>query len=95
MKSTAGVAETARAVNATEISARATTIAALARIEANDGVVAPEVDFASHRDEVTAGCGWPLKVAQHVTETPPATAEELTVLRDLHARTRLAHSQPA
>ena len=47
------------------------------------------------RDEVTAGCGWPLKVAQHVTETPPATAEELTVLRDLHARTRLAHSQPA
>ena len=49
MKSTAGVAETARAVNATEISARATTIAALARIEANDGRINAFTDVTASR----------------------------------------------
>ena len=49
MKSTAGVAETARAVNATEISARTTTVAALARIEANNGRVNAFTDVTASR----------------------------------------------
>ncbi len=35
--------------------------------------------------------GWALKVAHSVAETPAPTAEELTALRDLNARTAAAH----
>jgi glutaconate CoA-transferase subunit B len=45
------------------------------------------------RKDVQAGAGWPVRFAGNVVETPPATAEELEVLRDLHARTRRAHGQ--
>jgi glutaconate CoA-transferase subunit B len=38
-------------------------------------------------------CGWALRAADQVGELAPPTADELRVLRDLHARTRLAHSQ--
>ena len=47
------------------------------------------------REQVQAGCGWPLRFAATVAETPPATEQELTVLRDLHARTKLAHGVAA
>jgi glutaconate CoA-transferase subunit B len=43
------------------------------------------------RGTVSAACGWALRFANDVAETPPATAEELQVLRDLHARTARAH----
>ncbi|WP_342362114.1 CoA-transferase subunit beta [Terrarubrum flagellatum] len=43
------------------------------------------------REKVQSQCGWPIKVADDVRETPAPTAEELEVLRDLHARTRKAH----
>jgi glutaconate CoA-transferase subunit B len=43
------------------------------------------------RDMVQAQCGWPIRVAARVDETPAPTAEELGVLRDLHARTKAAH----
>ena len=43
------------------------------------------------REDVQAGCGWPLKWAPDVTVTPPPTEQELTVLRDMHARTKIAH----
>ncbi len=43
------------------------------------------------RDAVQAQCGWPIRSAANVIETPPPTAEELSVLRDLHARTKAAH----
>jgi glutaconate CoA-transferase subunit B len=43
------------------------------------------------RDEVQAQCGWTLKFAPGLAETPPPTAEELQVLRDLQARTAAAH----
>jgi glutaconate CoA-transferase, subunit B len=43
------------------------------------------------RDQVQKNCGWPVKFSMDITETPPATAEELSVLRALHARTKKAH----
>jgi len=45
------------------------------------------------REAVEAGCGWPLRFAKDVTETPAPSAEELEVLRELHARTRRAHGE--
>lgn len=47
------------------------------------------------REQVQAGCGWPLRFAADLTETPAPSAEELEVLRGLHARTRQAHGVAA
>lgn len=47
------------------------------------------------REQVQAGCGWALRFAADVAETPAATAQELDVLRALHARTKLAHGVAA
>lgn len=44
------------------------------------------------REQVAEGCGWALRFADDLAGTPPATAEELAVLRDLQARTRRAHA---
>jgi glutaconate CoA-transferase subunit B len=41
-----------------------------------------------------AATGWPLVVAEHLEVIAPPSDEELAVLRDLHARTRAAHSRP-
>ena len=38
--------------------------------------------------------GWPLQVAANVEVLPPPRAADLECLRDLHARTRAAHSSP-
>ena len=46
-------------------------------------------------EDVVAATGWPLKVAAEVKPVAPPTAEELRLLRDLHARTRAAHNRPA
>jgi glutaconate CoA-transferase subunit B len=43
------------------------------------------------REQLQANCGWPLKYAARVGETPPPTAGELRVLRELQERTRKAH----
>jgi glutaconate CoA-transferase, subunit B len=43
------------------------------------------------KEKVVESCGWPIKFAKKLIVTPAATAEELTVLRDLHARTKKAH----
>lgn len=43
-------------------------------------------------DQVRAACGWPLRVAAAPATVTPPTDHELRVLRDLHARTKLAHS---
>ena len=45
-------------------------------------------------DKVRAATGWPLAVADTVEVIPPPNEEELRVLRDLHARTRVAHATP-
>lgn len=44
------------------------------------------------REQIQDNCGWPVRFAATVAETPAPTAEELTVLRDLHARTKAAHA---
>ena len=43
--------------------------------------------------QIAAATGWPLRVADRVEVAPPPTLAELTVLRDLNARTRAAHSR--
>jgi len=45
-------------------------------------------------DAVRAATGWPLRVADEVEVVAPPSALELDTLRDLHERTRAAHSAP-
>jgi glutaconate CoA-transferase subunit B len=47
------------------------------------------------REQVRAETGWPLAFAATVDETPPPSARELAALRDLHARTAVAHGVAA
>jgi glutaconate CoA-transferase subunit B len=47
------------------------------------------------REAVQAACGWPLRFADRVAETPAPNAEELAVLRDLQERTTRAHASDA
>jgi glutaconate CoA-transferase subunit B len=46
-------------------------------------------------EQVVAATGWPLKVAPKLDATAPPTAAELSVLRDLNARTARAHAGQA
>ena len=43
------------------------------------------------REQVQGGCAWPLRYALDLATSPAPTREELTVLRDMQERTRLAH----
>jgi glutaconate CoA-transferase, subunit B len=43
-------------------------------------------------EQARAATGWPLRVAAELGRTAPPTSEELRVLRELHARTRLARA---
>jgi glutaconate CoA-transferase, subunit B len=43
------------------------------------------------RNDVRSACGWPVKFAPEVVESIAPTAQELSTLRALHERTRLAH----
>ena len=45
------------------------------------------------RAAVEEATGWPLRFAASVAETAPPSAEELGVLRELHARTKAAHGE--
>ena len=47
------------------------------------------------RAQMAETVGWEIKYADSVAETPPPTEEELTVLRDLKARTAAAHAGKA
>ena len=47
------------------------------------------------REQIQDNTGWPVKFAAQVAETPPPTARELEVLRELHARTNRAHTEAA
>lgn len=44
------------------------------------------------REKIQETCGWSVRFAENVSETEPPTAEELSILRDLHERTDAAHS---
>ena len=43
------------------------------------------------REQIQETCGWTVRYAEDLGQTPPPTAEELEVLRDLNARTKAAH----
>jgi glutaconate CoA-transferase subunit B len=43
------------------------------------------------REQIAENTGWSVRYAANVAQTKPPTAEELQVLRDLHARTARAH----
>ncbi|MGH6925384.1 MAG: CoA-transferase subunit beta [Propylenella sp.] len=47
------------------------------------------------REQTQEQCGWQLKFAGELAETPAPTAEELSVLRDIQARTAAAHGSDA
>jgi glutaconate CoA-transferase subunit B len=47
------------------------------------------------REQIDANTGWPVRYAANVTETPTPTEPELSVLRELHARTARAHGEAA
>ena len=47
------------------------------------------------RAQIAENTGWPVRFAASVTETPPPTAQELDVLRELYARTARAHGKAA
>jgi len=47
------------------------------------------------REKLKEQCGWPLKFAADVAETPAPSADELNVLRELQARTAAAHGGDA
>ncbi|HMN86971.1 MAG TPA: CoA-transferase subunit beta [Bauldia sp.] len=47
------------------------------------------------REAIAAECGWPVRFAATLAETPPPTPLELAVLRDLQARTARAHGGDA
>jgi glutaconate CoA-transferase subunit B len=43
------------------------------------------------REKISENCGWAIKFANEVIETPTPTETELSVLRDINARTKKAH----
>ncbi len=45
------------------------------------------------REQIAQSTGWPVRFAAKVVETPSPTAQELSTLRELHARTARAHGQ--
>ncbi|WP_374829487.1 CoA-transferase subunit beta [Paenochrobactrum pullorum] len=47
------------------------------------------------REEIVENCGWDIRFADHMVETPVPTENELSVLRDIHARTKRAHQGEA
>ena len=46
-------------------------------------------------EKITAECGWPVKIAAALAETPAPSETELDVLRALEARTAAAHGSDA
>ncbi|MGK9167261.1 CoA-transferase subunit beta [Inquilinus limosus] len=47
------------------------------------------------REQVQETCGWTVRFADTLEETPPPSALELKTLRDLKERTRIAHGEAA
>jgi len=47
------------------------------------------------REQVQESCGWTVRFADTLEQTPPPSALELKTLRDLQERTRIAHGEAA
>jgi glutaconate CoA-transferase subunit B len=43
------------------------------------------------REQIVENCGWAIRFAEHVIETPAPSELELKTLRDINARTKKAH----
>ena len=43
------------------------------------------------RAQIEENCGWPVRFSPDLTETPVPNERELSVLRDINARTKKAH----
>ena len=43
------------------------------------------------REQIVDATGWAVRFVPHVVETEPPNSEEISTLRDLHARTAKAH----
>ncbi len=59
--------------------------------DANAEFVVTALHAGVTRAQVTEATGWDVGFADDVATTPPPTAQELTVLRELNARTERAH----
>ncbi len=47
------------------------------------------------REQIDGATGWKVRYADRVAETPPPTDDELSTLREIHARTKKAHGDQA
>jgi len=47
------------------------------------------------REQIQENTGWTVRYAARIAETVPPAANELEVLRELHARTARAHGEAA
>ena len=55
-------------------------------------LVVTAIHPSTTRTAITEACGWPVRFAADLNETRAASIEELTVLRAIHERTRIAHA---
>lgn len=62
--------------------------------ETNEMIVASRHPGVT-RDQIVGQTGWEVRFADQVEETAPPAADELEILRDLHARTARAHGAAA
>jgi glutaconate CoA-transferase subunit B len=47
------------------------------------------------REQIEANTGWPVRFAANLAATPAPSEQELSVLREVHARTARAHGDAA
>lgn len=69
-----------------------TDLAVLRPEEGSNELVVSALHPGVRREDVVAATGWPIRFAATVDSTPAPTSDELTVLRELHARTEVAHA---
>ena len=55
----------------------------------------PSIHPGVTREQIKTNTGWPVRFASAVRETAPPTEQELSTLRELHARTARAHGEAA
>lgn len=69
-----------------------TDLAILEPDPSDNELVVTSLHHGVDRATVVAATGWPLRFAPDLRETPPPDADELAILRALHARTARAHA---
>jgi glutaconate CoA-transferase subunit B len=72
-----------------------TDLAIFAPDPASKEMVVTSIHPGVAREQIQANSGWPVRHALDVSETPAPTDQELSVLREVHARTARAHGDAA